>query len=687
MIVRELLYKLGFSTDTSGAKEADKAAEKVAVSSKKAGDEIDKVGKAATKASVSQKRLAEVNKTVAHWLDKTQHASARARADFARLERRAFVTAESLQRLRAGAQSLASYMGPKLLTAAQVGATAFVALGYKVLDTAGSFEKLRTSLNTSFGGEFAGGQVFERIRKFASETPFEVEQLTQAVIKLKNLGLDPGNDALRSYGNTASAMGKSLDMMIEAVADATTGEFERLKEFGIRAASEGDRVSFTFQGVTTTVGKNAAEIETYLRSIGDTKFAGAMETQMGTLGGVLSNLKDRFTEFLVTIAEMGPMEEFKALLGDLSGAAGDKGLAATIAGALTSAIRTLRKLIAQGLLDTLKRLAEAFATIIKTIEALAAGMESGNTIETINNLATSFIAVANASLPLIETLAKISGGLSAIAQMANLAKAGIEGVAGTKQERGAPKTISEEFGAGGGGAMKDARDATKVILREQKLLTQLEHEGVGASSRRVKESQARLREAQTKKKRAKERAQSTEAIIANAQQGASTVNETIEKAEASEFGDFDKQVKALEDSLGVGEGKQATPKQQAKLDKAIAALAEGKSVDEAKKVGGIGRGGGGRGGRRRSAGDGDGEGDLIAGLLGGKGVGGAERSPTLGTTINNVTVNAPTNVTIEAKQKAGENTSDFAQRVAGMISVALGKRDRAMADHIRGAVA
>ena len=35
-------------------------------------------------------------------------------------------------------------------------------------------------------------------------------------------------------------MGKSLNQMIEAVADATTGEFERLKEFGIKARTHGE---------------------------------------------------------------------------------------------------------------------------------------------------------------------------------------------------------------------------------------------------------------------------------------------------------------------------------------------------------------------------------------------------------------------------------------------------------------
>ena len=34
---------------------------------------------------------------------------------------------------------------------------------------------------------------------------------------------------IKSYGDTSAALGKDLSQMIEAVADAATGEFERLK--------------------------------------------------------------------------------------------------------------------------------------------------------------------------------------------------------------------------------------------------------------------------------------------------------------------------------------------------------------------------------------------------------------------------------------------------------------------------
>ena len=169
------------------------------------------------------------------------------------------------------------------------------ALGF-IVSTNREFERLHASLKTVTGSAHGADTAFKMIEDFASSTPFNVEQITEAFIQLKALGLDPSEEALRSYGNTASAMGKHLMQFVEAIADAATGEFERLKEFGIKARTQGEQIAFTFQGVTTTVGKNAAEIERYLRQIGNVQFAGAMAEQMNTLSGIFSNIQDNFSK-------------------------------------------------------------------------------------------------------------------------------------------------------------------------------------------------------------------------------------------------------------------------------------------------------------------------------------------------------------------------------------------------------
>lgn len=195
--------------------------------------------------------------------------------------------------------SLKAMLGPLL---AVLGPTLLLK---KAFSSTVELQNFQAQLKTATGSVDNAAIAFDALEGFASETPYALEQSLEAFIKLTNLGLTPSEEALQSYGNTASAMGKDLTQLIEAVADATTGEFERLKEFGIKSSSEGDRVSFTFRGMTTTVGKNAAEIEGYLMKLGQNEFAGAMADRMATVGGQVSNLGDLWNQLFRTISEMG----------------------------------------------------------------------------------------------------------------------------------------------------------------------------------------------------------------------------------------------------------------------------------------------------------------------------------------------------------------------------------------------
>lgn len=175
----------------------------------------------------------------------------------------------------------------------------------KLVEVSREFDVLNAQLITSTGSAESASVAFGAIRNFAETTPFDLAQTTKAFTQLINLGLTPSEKALRSYGDTASAMGKDLSQLVEAVADAATGEFERLKEFGIKAKSEGDNVSFTFRGVTTTVKKNAEEIEQYLIGLGENNFSDAMANRMATLDGAISNLGDSWDSLFLTISNQG----------------------------------------------------------------------------------------------------------------------------------------------------------------------------------------------------------------------------------------------------------------------------------------------------------------------------------------------------------------------------------------------
>lgn len=234
----------------------------------------------------------------------------------------------------------------------------------EIVRTTAEFQRLNASLRTVTGSSAAATAAFNDIKRFAATTPFDLQQVTGAFIKLKALGLDPSMEALTSYGNTASAMGKQLNDFIEAVADAAGFQFERLREFGITASQQGDQVAFTFQGVTTTIRKNAADIETYLRGIGDVQFGGAMAEQVNTLGGALSNLGDNVTTLLAEIGEGGfgeAVADLSRKIADL--AAGSSNLAREIGGALGVAVRTFTD-IAMFAARNLREIGAAIAAII-----------------------------------------------------------------------------------------------------------------------------------------------------------------------------------------------------------------------------------------------------------------------------------------------------------------------------------
>lgn len=175
----------------------------------------------------------------------------------------------------------------------------------KLLSSQRQFDVLNAGLVTATGSADAAADAFESLQGFASKTPYDLAQTTEAFTKLVNLGLTPSERALNAYGNTAAAMGKDLSQLVEAVADATTGEFERLKEFGIKAKQEGDKVALTFRGVTTNIGNNAKEIENYLISIGENDFGGAMERRMQSLDGLISNLGDEWDKLFLNISQQG----------------------------------------------------------------------------------------------------------------------------------------------------------------------------------------------------------------------------------------------------------------------------------------------------------------------------------------------------------------------------------------------
>lgn len=187
------------------------------------------------------------------------------------------------------------------------------------VDTASQFEKFSAILETVEGSSKKAKGSMGWVSDFAAKTPYELDQVMDAYVKLKSYGMDPMNGLLKSLGDTSSAMGKPLMQAVEAIADAVTGENERLKEFGIKARVQGDRITYEYSKMGKTMTavadkSNRAMIQSVLTGIFNEKYAGAMEKQSRTWVGIMSNIADQWTRFKTKVMAAGVFDYLKGKL-------------------------------------------------------------------------------------------------------------------------------------------------------------------------------------------------------------------------------------------------------------------------------------------------------------------------------------------------------------------------------------
>lgn len=183
-------------------------------------------------------------------------------------------------------------------------AGALVGVFRGITNTAADFQKFEAVLTNALGSNSAAQKAIKQISDFAARTPFQVDALIDSYIKLVNRGFKPTTAELENLGDLAASQGKEFGQLTEAILDAGTGEFERLKEFGIQAKSSGDQVQFSFKGQTVEVEKTQEAITNAILAFGDLEgVQGSTAAISKTLGGQISNLTDRLTQLYKNLGE------------------------------------------------------------------------------------------------------------------------------------------------------------------------------------------------------------------------------------------------------------------------------------------------------------------------------------------------------------------------------------------------
>ncbi len=255
-----------------------------------------------------------------------------------------------------------------------------------VIETTSQFEQFQVVLENTEGSVAGARRAMAWVRRFAETTPFEVADVMEAFVRLRAYGIDPTNGSLRSLGNAASGMNKSIMDAVEMLADAQTGEFERLKEFGIRATVAGNNVRLTYmrngREMTRSVRKNATEIQRAITGIFDERFGGMMQRQSGTMAGLMSNLKDQWTSFQLAIGRAGIFDLVKSKLEQLLARVNDLANNGTL------------QRWAQRVSGTMERVFTGIWNFLQNTDWAAVGRDIGNVAREIWNMARALADLA-----------------------------------------------------------------------------------------------------------------------------------------------------------------------------------------------------------------------------------------------------------------------------------------------------
>ena len=197
------------------------------------------------------------------------------------------------------------------------------------------FERARVQLNSLFGDAEKGQAAFEWVKQFAKDTPFELDGVLKSFQTLKNFGIDPMGGAMQAVADQASRFGGSQEQL-QGISLALGQAWARQKLQGqdiLQLINQGVPVWELLAQVT---GKNTQElfamseagelgrdvIEKFIAAMGEAA-GGAAQAQMATFGGMVSNVKDAWAQFLDSIAQSGALDEMKAALDDLLNTTGD----------------------------------------------------------------------------------------------------------------------------------------------------------------------------------------------------------------------------------------------------------------------------------------------------------------------------------------------------------------------------
>ena len=249
-----------------------------------------------------------------------------------------------------------------------------------IIDITKEFETLRTTLRFVTGSAESGQRAFNLLRNLSKETQFSTAELSNAFITLQNAGIEPTDELLRTFIDTASATANSLD---------TLNDLTRLFAKGATGAGIGS------QSLSQLASKGIPVFQILEKELGLTR------TQLVKFADDAEG-----SAIILEALEKGLAKTFG---GASSQRAGDL---AIIFKNLFENLKDIADLIATdgGFSTSFKELLKSFGELLKTLEPVIAIL--GKLLNFVTELANVGLVLLNNSLKLVlGTLGKVVKGL------------------------------------------------------------------------------------------------------------------------------------------------------------------------------------------------------------------------------------------------------------------------------------
>ena len=287
------------------------------------------------------------------------------------------------------------------VAATYVSAKALADVGKSALESASGLEGYRSTLNVVLKDQQKAAKMMAWAVEFANKTPFETDSVVEATVRLQSYGIE-AQKVMTQIGDMAGVMNKDLMQAVEAVADAQTGELERLKEFGITKAMITAKGAELYKNQTIVNNKgqivDQQKFNDALFALMEDRFKGGMEIQAKSYKGLMSTIAGVWKTGLAQMAGIsgtGEIIEGSAFdaakeglnwiankMQDMSKAGAFERIGKKIGTVVQTGIKYGKKVI-----DVAKKIKDSVADTIKTISAKLEPLRP--TFESIQNKAVS----------------------------------------------------------------------------------------------------------------------------------------------------------------------------------------------------------------------------------------------------------------------------------------------------------